>query len=230
MANRGKLLGGYSGRRQLLVLSEHPLLVAGVRACIRATRDLTLFDASTAQNAMAFLTKSSTDLLLLDLTPPTSLSVGFARDALNSAPSLPILVVSTHDESFFAERALRAGAKGYVMEQSGCETLVRAIRHVLAGHIYASPNIAEKLLMAYTRKSPAMASPLSTLSEREFEVFQFVGQGKSNGEIARFMHLSAKTVAAHRNHIRTKLALRSPAELVRFAINFQEGHSVVQRS
>ncbi len=222
MVNRGKLLG--VARDELLVVSEHPLLVAGVRACVKGTKDLALREAGSAQEGMAALARSVPDLLLLDLTPPTGLSLGFARDALNLTGSLPVLIVSTHDEAIFAERALRVGAKGYVMEQAGCEALLRAIRHVLAGHIYASPDIAERLLMAYARKPAAVASPLATLSEREFEVFQFVGQGKSNGEIARFMHLSAKTVAAHRNHIRRKLALRSPAELVRFAINFQEGN------
>lgn len=110
------------------------------------------------------------------------------------------------------------------MEQAGGANLLRAVRQVLAGHHYVSAAVSEKLLVDAARAKPS-ASPIAKLSQREFEVFQFVGQGKSNLEIARSLHLSQKTVAAHRNHIRQKLGLHTPAELVRFAISFQEGFS-----
>ena len=221
MSNRKA--SGPMTRGEVLLVSEHPVLRAGLRACMKSARDLTCVgETTTAKVTASAIAKTKPDLMLLDLTPPTNIGLSFIKDLLIFHPQLQILILSTQDESIHAEHALRAGAKGYVMEQSGCDNILKAIRHVLSGRIYLSPDISEKLLMEYTAHGKHPSSPLAALTEREFEVFQFIAQGKSTRQIAEQIHLSEKTVAVHRNHIRNKLKLGSPSELLQFAIRWQD--------
>ena len=137
--------------------------------------------------------------------------------------NLPVLVISMHDELLYAERALRAGARGYLMKEAGGEKMLEAIRKVLAGEVYVSPRMASKILdRLASGESPARTSPIEKLTDREFEVFQLIGQGKSTKDIARQLHLSTKTVDVHRGHIKEKLDLKDATSLVRHAVRWVE--------
>ena len=128
-----------------------------------------------------------------------------------------------HDEVIYAERVLRAGARGYIMKEAGGENLLAAIRQVLRGEVYVSPRISTRLLENVTARRPRnSSSPIEKLSDREFEVFQLIGQGKSTRDIAAQLHLSSKTVDVHRSHIKEKLELKDSTELVRHAVRWWE--------
>ncbi|HXP58990.1 MAG TPA: response regulator transcription factor, partial [Dongiaceae bacterium] len=138
-------------------------------------------------------------------------------------PELLILVVSMHDEAIYAERALRAGARGYVMKEAGGENLLAAIRQVLNGQIYLSARMSARVLENLSDRRPrGSASPIENLTDREFEVFQLVGLGKSTRDIAGQLHLSPKTVDVHRGHIKEKLRLDDATALVRYAVRWVE--------
>ena len=163
------------------------------------------------------------DLLITDLTLPGRNGLELIKDVIALHPALPMLVVSMHDELLYAERVLRAGARGYLMKEAGGEKLIVAIRQVLSGQIYVSEQMSAKILDVFSGHRPrGSSSPLERLSDREFEVFQLVGQGKSTMEIAQQLHLSHKTVAVHRGHIKDKLGLKSSTELVRHAVRWVE--------
>ena len=163
------------------------------------------------------------DLVLTDLTMPGRGGIEFIKDLKAASPDLSVLVVSMHDEVVYAERCLRAGAQGYIMKESGSENLLIAIRRVLAGQTYVSAAMSEQILRNVSSRKPRGSdSPIQALSDREFEVFQLIGQGKSTREIAEQLHLSSKTVDVHRTHIREKLDLKDSTSLVRHAVRWLE--------
>jgi DNA-binding NarL/FixJ family response regulator len=136
---------------------------------------------------------------------------------------LPVLIVSMHDEALYAERVLRAGARGYIMKQEGGKKLLQAIRQVLTGQIYVSEKMSARILEAFSGARPGeTASPVARLSDREFEVFQLIGQGKGTKEIAQHLNLSVKTVEVHRAKIKEKLSLLTAIDLVRYAVRWSE--------
>jgi DNA-binding NarL/FixJ family response regulator len=162
-------------------------------------------------------------LILLDISLPDKNGLELIKDIQALKPALPILVVSMHDESLYAERVLRAGGRGYIMKQEGGKKLLQAVRHVLSGQIYVSEKMAAGILETFSgRHTEVAASPVQQLSDREFEVFQLIGQGKSTREIAVHLHLSAKTVEVHRLNIKKKLKLKTSTDLVRHAVRWLE--------
>ena len=210
-----------AARVRIVVLTEHPLIGAGIRACLSHSKDLTVAaETSETKVAREIASKTKPALLLIDLSPPTSLSLTTVDDLHKFLPDTPILVSSTQPEVLYAERALRSGAAGYVMEQSGCETFLKAIRSVLAGQIYVSPTLSQTLLQKVTKGTPSGLLPVDMLSEREFDIFQLIGQGKSTRDMSDQLHVSAKTIAVHRCHIRRKLKLRTSTELIQTALRF----------
>jgi DNA-binding NarL/FixJ family response regulator len=147
----------------------------------------------------------------------------FIKDLIAEKPERLILVVSMHDEAIYAERTLRAGARGYVMKEAGGENLLAAIRQVLGGQIYLSGRMSGRILENLSARKPrGSASPIERLTDREFQVFQMVGLGKSTRDIAGQLHLSPKTVDVHRGHIKEKLQLRDATALVRHAVRWVE--------
>jgi DNA-binding NarL/FixJ family response regulator len=145
----------------------------------------------------------------------------FIKDLIALRPDLPILVISMHDEVVYAERCLRAGARGYVMKESGSENLLAALRRVISGQIHVSIGVSESILRNLSARKPrGSGSPIQALRDREFEVFQLVGQGKSTRDIAAQLHLSPKTVDVHRGHIREKLGLKDVTALLRHAVQW----------
>lgn len=180
-------------------------------------------EAGNPAEALAQIPLHHPDLLVMDLTMPGRSGVEFIKDVLALHPGLPILVVSMHDELIYAERSLRAGARGYIMKEAGGEKLLAAIRQVLSGQAYVSERISARLLDTLTGQRPrGSSSPIEKLSDREFEVFQLIGQGKSTRDIAKQLHLSPKTVDVHRAHIKEKLELKDATSLVRQAVRWVE--------
>ncbi len=198
----------------------------GLAQLIEHETDLkTAAQADSAAQAMQLMATSLPDLLLLDISLPDKSGLELIKDVRTLYPALPILVVSMHDESLYAERVLRAGGRGYIMKQEGGKKLMQAIRQVLAGQIYVSERISAKILENFSGHHGDSGSPVEKLSDREFEVFQFLGRGEGTRQIAKRLHLSVKTVEVHRANIRKKLGLGAGAELVHYAIRWNEAQS-----
>ncbi len=199
----------------------------GLIQLVAAQPDLVLGgQAADPAEAFPLLKTFRPDLILTDISMPGRGGLEFIKDLLAQDPRLRILVVSAHDECVYAERALQAGARGYIMKDEGAENLLNAIRQVLRGEIYVAPQIATALLerVSTGHRRPSQ-SPIEKLTDREFEIFQMVGQGRSTRAIAEQLHLSPKTVEAHRASLRLKLDLPDGTALVRHAIRWVETES-----
>lgn len=180
-------------------------------------------EADNAAQAQEAVMKQKLDLVLLDISLPDKNGLELIKDLRALKPDLAILVVSMHDETLYAERVLRAGARGYIMKQEGGKKFLLAMRKVLAGGIYVSEKMASRILETFSgQTSGAAASPVARLSDREFEVFQLIARGSDTGAIARQLHVSVKTVEAHRVHIKEKLQLKTANDLVRYAVRWIE--------
>jgi DNA-binding NarL/FixJ family response regulator len=211
-------------RKRILLVDDHPMMRAGLAQLINKQPDMEICsEAGTPAEAMSALSASNSDLLLTDLTMPGRSGLEFIRDIHALHPDLPILVVSMHDELLHAERVLRAGARGYIMKEAGGEKLLAAIRQVLSGQAYVSEKMSATLLDKLSGRKPrGSSSPIEKLSDREFEIFQLIGQGRSTRDIAKQLHLSPKTVDVHRGHIKEKLELKDATSLVRHAVRWVE--------
>ncbi len=211
-------------RKRIVLVDDHPMMRAGLAGYIDRLPDLEVGgEAGCPAEAKRLLAKSLPDLLLTDLNMPGGGGTEFIKDLLAVYPGLPILVLSMHDEEIYGERSLRAGARGYLMKDATPETVVQAIRQVLRGEVYVSPKMQAKILEAVTGRRPrGSASPIEKLSDREFEVFQLIGQGKSTRDIASDLHISPKTVDVHRAHIKEKLQLLDVTSLIRHAVRWVE--------
>ena len=213
-----------TARKRILVVDDHPMTRAGIVHLIDKQPDMVVCcEAENPVEALSAISKERPDLLVTDMTMPGRTGVEFVKDVLALHSGLPILIVSMHDEVIYAERALRAGARGYIMKEAGGEKLLAAIRHVLSGQVYVSEQLSAKILDNLTGQKPRGShSPIEKLSDREFEIFQLIGQGKSTRDIAQQLHLSPKTVDVHRGHIKEKLELKDATALVRHAVRWVE--------
>lgn len=211
-------------KKKILVVDDHPMTRAGVVYLLGKQEDMIVCgEAGNPSEALAEISRSLPDLLLTDMTMPGRSGVEFVKDVHALHPDLPILVVSMHDEVIYAERALRAGTRGYIMKEAGGEKLLAAVRRVLSGQIYLSEAMAAKIFDNLSGKKPrGSSSPIEKLSDREFEVFQLIGRGKSTRDIAKQFHLSPKTVDVHRGHIKEKLELKDATSLIRYAVRWVE--------
>jgi len=205
--------------RRILLLDDHPLLRKGLSALINQEPDLMVVgEAEDGQQALQALAENRFDLAIVDISLPGVDGIEVLKSLKERFPELPTLVVSMHDESLFAERALRAGARGFIMKQEAVESILTAIRRVLAGQIYVSERIATRMLKKLVDgDARPSARTLDVLTDRELTIFRLIGQGYGTRQIAEQLHLSAKTVESHRAHIKEKLDLGSGTELVRYA-------------
>ena len=165
------------------------------------------------------------DLVLLDISLPGKSGLEVIKDLQALAPGLPVLVLSMHDETLYAERVLRAGARGYVMKQEGGKRIMEAIRVVLADKVAVSEKMSARIMDTFTGHRTETTASVSSLSDREFEVFQLLGRGRSTKEIAEQLHLSGKTVEVHRVNIKAKLKLATSPELVHYAVRWVESEA-----
>ena len=215
-------------QRRVLLIDDHPFMRAGLAQLINAQSDLVVCgEAGNPVDAFQNLARIKPELVLSDLTMPGRSGLEFIKDLKAALPDLTVLVVSMHDEVVFAERALRAGARGYIMKEAGGENLLAAIRQVLRGEVYVSPRMSSQILNSLsTRRPRGSTSPIGQLTDREFEVFQMIGQGKSTRDIAEQLHLSSKTVDVHRSHLKEKLGLKDATALIRHAVRWVETQAV----
>lgn len=211
-------------KKHILIVDDHPLVRKGIRSLLEQEQDFAVAgEAGSRGEVLDFLRKSAADLILLDISLQGSDGIEVTKAIRAEFETIPILIVSMHDEGLYAERALRAGANGYIMKQEVAESVIKAIRQVLSGKIFVSDNMRQKVLRDLTQpKSDVKSSPIERLSDRELEVFRLIGEGRGTREIAESLHLSIKTIETYRAHIKEKLTIRSAAELARAAVNWVE--------
>jgi DNA-binding NarL/FixJ family response regulator len=203
-------------------VDDHPIVRQGLTQLINQESDLLVCgQAEDAHNAIAAIRQFHPDMVIVDISLKDTSGVELIKDLKVQFPELPVLTLSMHDEAVYGERALRAGARGYIMKQEATEKVVTAIRRVLAGEVYVSDGMAAKMvskLVGGVSKKPA--SPIESLSDRELEVFRMIGEGFNTREMAEKLHLSVKTIETYRAHIKDKLALQDASELLRSAIQW----------
>jgi len=210
--------------RRILLVDDHPVMREGIARWIEREPGLEVCgEASNAAEGLQAVERLEPDLVVTDISLNSRSGLELIKDIRVLKPSLPVLVLSMHDEEVYAERAMRAGAQGYIMKEAGGESLLQAVRQVLAGQVYFSSKVAARLLAVMTGgKEGDSNSPFGKLTDREFEIFHLVGNGKSTREIARQLSISPKTVDAHRGNIKKKLGLASANELFRHAVRWVE--------
>ncbi len=211
--------------KRVLIVDDHPMMRTGLAQLIDNDPGLKVCaEADNAGQALDAVARQPFDLILLDISLPDKNGLELIKDIQALKPELPILVVSMHDELLYAERVLRAGGRGYIMKQEGGKKFLQAIHHVLAGQVYVSEKMSARILenVSRGRRAEASASPVERLTDREFEVFQMIGQGKGTRDIAGHLRLSVKTVEVHRANIKGKLKLKTATDLVSHAIRWVE--------
>ncbi|HUI08362.1 MAG TPA: response regulator transcription factor [Verrucomicrobiae bacterium] len=212
-------------KTRILIVDDHPLMRDGVRQRINRESDLAVCaEAATAAEALEAIPKQNPDMIIVDVAMVGKNGIELVKDLKVRHPRLPVIVLSVYDESLYAERALWAGARGYVMKQENADVLVQAIRRVRSGQVFVTERVSAKILNRVAGGGgDEIASPIDELSDRELEVFRLVGDGYGAHEIAARLHLSTKTVATHTEHIKRKLSLSSTRALARFAIHWARG-------
>jgi DNA-binding NarL/FixJ family response regulator len=209
-------------KRRVLIIDDHPIFRHGISAMINAEADLMVCgEAGTAPQALEAMRTLEPDIALVDISLPGANGIELLKSMRAEAPKLPMLVVSMHDESLYALRALRAGALGYVMKAEALNSILVAIRKVLQGEPYLSPKFSDRLVFKAIRSmDEGLGSPVDKLSDRELEVLNLMGRGFGAQDIANELHLSVKTIETHRAHIKEKLDFHDSKEMVRFSIEW----------
>jgi DNA-binding NarL/FixJ family response regulator len=209
-------------KNRVFVVDDHPIVRQGLAMLINRETDMMVCgDAEDAQTAMQAIATVKPDILVVDISLNGPDGLDLLKDIRIRYPEMPVLILSMHDESIYAERALRAGAQGYIMKQEATEKVLVALRRILSREIYVSERIANRMLQRYIG-SPTVGRPssIADLTDRELEVFRLIGEGHSTRQIAEELHISVKTVESYQAHIKEKLSLRSARELVQHAIQW----------
>jgi len=207
-------------KRKIFVVDDHTIVRQGLMQLINAETDMEIVgQGEDAYEALKLIRQLKPDLTLLDISLKDTGGIELLKEMRAQDPDLRVLILSMHDESLYAERALRAGARGYIMKQEAPQVLLQAIRKVLKGEVYVSDKMSAVLLQRMVgNRKPTGVLPMDRLTDREMEIFRMIGAGMTVKEIAEKLFLSAKTIEAHREHIKEKLSLKTSAELLRFAI------------
>jgi DNA-binding NarL/FixJ family response regulator len=211
-----------SRKKTVFVVDDHPIVRQGLSLLINQEPDLAVCgEAEEMHAALRALPTARPDIMIVDISLNGPDGLELLKNIRVKAPTLPVLMLSMHDESIYAERALRAGANGYIMKQEATEKVLVALRRILSGEIYVSDRIANNMLKHYVRGvTMTEHSPVSELTDRELEVFRLIGEGHGTRQIAELLHLSVKTVESYQAHIKEKLSLRGARELVQHAIQW----------
>ena len=201
------------------MVDDHPLFRKGVVQLLNDESDLEVAaEASNNNEALGAIRKHKLDLAVVDIGLEGSTNgIELTKNIRAEKPKLPVLVLSMHDETLFAERALRAGARGYVMKREALDNFIGAVRTVLRGEIFISENMSKRMVFAHLHGSSDSGSAVNRLSDRELEIFQMIGQGEEVRTIAERLHISPKTVEAHRARIKEKLNMSNARAVARFA-------------
>lgn len=211
--------------KTVFIVDDHPVFRDGlVRIATQIPGLSVCGEAGSAEDAFTAICQLKPDLVITDITLPGKSGLELVRDLQAMEPSLPVLVISMHDEGLYAERVLRAGGRGYIMKHEGPGRMLEAIERVLRGSVVVSEKMASELLQSLSRpRSQEGGGPaISKLTDREFEVLRMIGEGRDTPDVAEALHLSTKTVDTHRAHLRQKLGLKNNTELVRYAVQWLE--------
>jgi DNA-binding NarL/FixJ family response regulator len=208
---------------RILIVDDHPIVRLGIRQMIGAEPGLSICcEAASATDALEWARSSGADLAIVDLSLEEGSGLELVRDLKAAVPDLPVLVLSMHDEALFAERALRAGARGYIMKHEAIDGLIHAIHQVLSGRVHVSERMSQNLLERVAHEGPAPRGRLGGLTDRELEVFELIGRGLSTSNIADRLGVSIKTIETYRSNIKAKLDLKDATDLIRYAATWQE--------
>jgi DNA-binding NarL/FixJ family response regulator len=212
-----------SHKNKILIVDDHPVFCLGMSELINKANDLMVCgSADTPKKACEAIVQLEPDLVIVDISLKDSSGIDLIPEINNRFQNLPVLVLSMYDESLYAERALMAGARGYLMKQEAIHVVVQAIHQVLEGKVYASEKVKEKVFQRLVSpQTPVQTSPLDQLTDRELEVFRLIGEGLSTREIASRLNLSIKTIGTYRERIKEKLNLKHYTELVKVAVYWQ---------
>jgi len=209
-------------KKKILLIEDHPIFRLGLSALINQEPDLQVCgEAKDAASAWHAIDRLQPDLIIADITLEESDGIELTKEIHRRFRTLPVLILSMHDEFLYAERALHAGARGYIRKQEAMELVVDAIHQVLGGKVYLSDQVKEHILTHLTTgPSIGSRSPIERLTDRELEIFRMIGEGLGTRDIADKLHVSIKTIGTHRERIKSKLNLRSGNELVRYAVHW----------
>jgi DNA-binding NarL/FixJ family response regulator len=212
----------FGNKKRIFLVDDHPIVRDGLITLIEQEQDLKVCgESDEAAQAFKSISELKPDVVIVDIGLKCSDGIELTRNIKARYPRMPVVVLSIHDESVYAERALRAGASGYLMKEAASNDIITAIRTVLSGEIYVSGQMTKKLLgNAFQRKSDIGADPVAKLSEREFEIFRLIGSGYKVSQIADQMHLSVKTIETYRARIKEKLNITDASKLLRYAIKW----------
>lgn len=210
------------GKKRVAVIDDHPIVRRGLSELIANQAGLTVCgEAEDAAGALKMIAETGPDLAVVDISLKDSSGIELIKDLKIRFPELLVLVLSMHDESFYAERVLRAGARGYVTKEEATESVIVAIRKLLDGEIYLSEKMASKMLSKFVDgPSEVGGLPVDRLTDRELEVFELIGRGIRTRQIAENLHLSVKTIESHRENIKRKLKLDNATELLQHAVKW----------
>ncbi|WP_340103709.1 response regulator transcription factor [Rhodohalobacter sp. 8-1] len=220
-----------SFNKRIVIVDDHPLMRKGLTSTLESEPGYEVVaQFEKAEDVLDDFKSLEADLIIVDVSLPGMSGIELVKNLLFQFPVFPCLIVSRHEVSLYAERALRAGAKGYVMKFEPSEILLKAVKKILNGGIFVSEEISEQLLQnAITGKSGASESPVDVLSDRELEVFDLTGRGKSSSEIAEQLHLAIKTIETYRFRIKEKLNLKNSTELIYYAVKWVENEKFVKQ-
>jgi DNA-binding NarL/FixJ family response regulator len=216
---------------KILIVDDHPMMREGLAQLISNQPDMLVCgEAGDAREALEKVCLLKPNLVLADITLPGRNGLELIKDIQALEAGVAVLVISMHDEAFYAERVLRAGGRGYVMKQEGGKKIMEAIRQVSGGKIFVSEKMSAKILEIFSgHRTENAESPVESLTDREFEVFQLIGQGLGTKEVAGQLRVSPKTVEVHRANIKTKLKIQSMTELIRYAVRWVESENANQQ-
>jgi len=214
-------------KAKVLVVDDHPIVRQGLVQLINQQADLMVcWQGEEPAKAFEAVGTTRPDILVVDISLKSGSGLELIKNVKATHPNLPALVLSMHDELLYAERALRAGARGYIMKQEAIDKVLGAIRHVLKGELYLSAEMNRRMLHQFVGGPPQMPqSPVERLSDRELEVFRLIGAGRTTRQIADELHLSIKTVETHRAHIMDKMKIHTTNELALRAFQWVQGES-----
>lgn len=209
-------------KKRILIVDDHPMMRDGLRQLIANEPEFEVCgEAEDAPTALAQAESLKPDIAIVDITLRSTNGLELIKDLHIRAPKIAVLVLSMHDESLYAERVLRAGGRGYIMKQEGGKKIIEGLRQIAAGRTFVSEAISARILDSFSGHHQDK-SPVETLTDREFEVFQLIGEGLSTSEMAQKLCVSVKTIEVHRVNIKTKLGVPTASELIRFAVRWLE--------
>lgn len=209
---------------KIIIVDDHPVVASGIQQLIDREPDMKVIaSAADAETALRLIEKDEPDVIVVDISlKGTTNGIELIKGIKKRYPKIKCIVLSMHDESLYAERAIKAGAKGYVMKNDLMDNIIKALRTVIKGNLYLSEEMTSRLIHnVVTKNSDDEYALVQTLSDREFELFRYISEGKKTADIAKMMNISIKTVEAHKLRIKTKLNIQNSAELTHYAIEWK---------